>query len=284
MRVALVQSRISPGEKEDNWRGALPLFEQAMARHPQVIVFPEAFLSGVNFIVLRQMAEPVPDGPACRALQELAQRHAVHLVAGILELGEDGKVYDTAVLFDPNGQLLARYRRRFLWRGERNYVSAGDTPVIVDTAVGRIGLLIGYDICFPEACATFLRADVDIAVCCASVFSQLNFNAERLALSRAMDHHCYFVYANAIGFHQFANMAYTGGSGIFADPYFLQVQLSQPRRDDLGCLAKCGTGEEWLTADLHITELAAARTSRLPFKGDENFTVIQHRAESLSRR
>ncbi|MCA1604036.1 MAG: carbon-nitrogen hydrolase family protein [Acidobacteria bacterium] len=284
VRVALIQNRISQGEKEDNWRRALLLFEQAMAQDPQLVVFPEAFISGVNFIILRQMAEPIPDGLACRTLQELAQQHAVHLVAGVLELGTDGKIYDTAVLFDPAGRLLAKYRRRFLWRGERNYVNAGDTPAVVDTALGKIGLLVGYDICFPEACATFLRADVDIAVCCASVFSRLNFNAERLALSRAMDHHCYFVYANAIGFHQFANMTYTGGSGIFADPYFLQVQLSRPTEDDLGCLAKCGTDEEWCTADLHITELAEARASRLPFKGDEDFTLSRHRAESLSQR
>ena len=268
VKVGLLQTHIDQGEKDANWSGMMRLFERLLAEEPQIVVLPEAFVSGVNFIILRQMAERIPDGPTCQRLRKLAAGHRVQLVAGVLEEGEDGRIYDSAVVIGPDGELLARYRRRFRWIGERNYISAGTEPVVVETPLGRLGLLVGYDLCFPEACAGFLAADVDIAVCVASVFERLAFNTSRLAPARAMDHHCYFLYANAVGFHQFANMRYPGRSSIHADPYYLQVQRGQACRDDLGTLAQADREPCFLTADLHIEALARARASRLPFKGD----------------
>jgi predicted amidohydrolase len=272
--VAVLQTCIQQGEKERNWINAMQLLEQAVEHGSRLVVFPEAFISGVNFIILRQMAEPVP-GPTTEKLGELAARHSLHIVAGILEHGENRKIYDSAVLIDPNGSLLAKYRRRFLWTGERNYITAGDCPVTVETALGRIGLLVGYDLFFPEACASFLQSDVDIAVCPASVFERLNFSAPPVARARAMDHHCYFLYANTVGFHQFANMRYTGGSAVFADPYFLQIQMAASQHERLGCLALAGEQPGCLKVELCLEELAAARRAKLPFKSDALFSLQQ---------
>lgn len=277
MPVAILQTHIEQGEKERNWTSAMLLLEEALRQGPRLVVFPEAFVSGVNFIILRQMAEPLP-GPTSDKLSELALRHSLHVVAGILEQGEHNKIYDSSVVIDATGSIVAKYRRRFLWTGERNYVSAGDQAVVVDTVLGRIGLLIGYDLCFPEACSSFLQSDVDIAVCIGSVFERLNFNAPRIALARAIDHHCYFLYANAVGFHQFANMRYTGRSGVFADPYFLQIQMAVAQHDGLGCLTQAGSDRACITAELGIEDLANARRAKLPFKADARFTI--HRSIS----
>lgn len=276
LRAAVIQSRIQQGEKDENWRHALELLQRAMEHRPQLVVLPEAFATGVNFIILKQMAEPIPDGPTCSRLRQLAADLGIHLIAGVLELGDDGHVFDSAVLFDPAGELLGRYRRRFLWVGERNYVAAGAAPLVVDSELGRIGFLVGYDLCFPEACSHFLHQDVDIAVCPASVFERLNFNARHLALARAMDHHCYFLFANAVGFHQFANMTYDGHSGIFADPYFLQIQLAEAAEPGLGRLAEVGPGEGFAVADLHLQDLAQAKRKKLPFRGDAQHTLHRH--------
>lgn len=273
--VALLQTQIEQGEKERNWSGAMALFDRALDSGPKLVVLPEAFASGVNFIILRQMAESVPDGPTCERLRQLAALHSIHIAAGVLEAGEDGRIYDSAIVIDPRGTILGKYRRRFLWTGERNYVSAGSEPAIVATELGRIGLLVGYDLCFPEACSGFLRADVDIAVCMASVFERLNYNAPRLALARAIDHHCYFLYANAVGFHQFANMRYTGASGVFADPYFLQIQMACQAGDGLGVLASAKDQPDFLATGLHLEELARARRSKLPFKEDATYTLAR---------
>jgi len=272
--VAILQTQIEQGEKESNWSGAMEHFKRAMEKGPKLVVFPEAFASGVNFIILRQMAERVPDGPTSERLRQLSALHAVHIAAGVLEAGDDGRIYDSALLLDPRGNVLKKYRRRFLWTGERNYVSAGSDQAVAKTELGNIGLLIGYDLCFPEACGGFLQSDVDIAICMASVFERLNHNAPRIALARAIDHHCYFLYANAVGFHQFANMRYTGSSGIFADPYF-QLQMACAVTEDPGILAHAGDTPDHLTAGLHLEDLARARRSKLPFKEDATYTLAR---------
>lgn len=282
VKAAVVQSRIDQGDKEKNWRRAVALARPALTEGVDLIVFPEAFVSGVNFIILRQMAEPVP-GPTVERLSALAAEHDVHVVAGVLEAGDDGRIYDSAVVIDRAGRLLGRYRRRFAWVGERAYVSVGDGPVTVDTELGRIGLIVGYDLCFPEACATFLAAEVDVIACPASVFARLNHSAPTLARARAMDCHCYLLYANAVGFHQFANMAYTGRSGIHVDPYFAQVQLGAEPRPGLGTLAQAAEEETVLTATLHLDDLRAARVpDRLPFRDDAAYTLARGPAAALS--
>ena len=282
VRVAVLQTWIEQGEKERNWSHAMQLLDQALAHGPKLVVLPEAFVSGVNFIILRQMAEPIP-GPTFCKLSEIAARHSIFIVAGILEQGENGKVYDSAVLLDPSGVLLGKYRRRFLWTGERNYVSAGDASCMIATSLGRIGLLVGYDLSFPEACSSFLESDVDIAVCPASVFERLNVNARHLALARAMDHHCYFLYANAVGLHQFANMRYTGQSAICADPYFLQIQLSAPQQNGLGYLAQTLGEPGYVIAELCLEGLRAARRNKLPFKTDAGF-ALQRQTQAPTER
>src|SRR5215203_2865684 len=88
-RVAVVQSEISQGRNDDNWRGACALMREAMADDPQLVVLPEALITGVNFIILRQMSEPVPDGRCFELLSGAACEHAVHVVAGILERDGD---------------------------------------------------------------------------------------------------------------------------------------------------------------------------------------------------
>jgi predicted amidohydrolase len=273
LRALVIQTVIKQGEKEDNWARAEALLERAAASRPGLVVLPEAFASGVNFVILRSMAEPIPDGPTFQRLARLAARHGTHICAGILELGEAGEVFDTAVLVGRDGSLLGAYRRRFLWVGERNYIRAGGGPVVIPTEFGRVTMIVGYDLCFSQATDHALVADVDLILCPASVFRPLSHSAERLAAARAMDHHCYVLYANALGFHQFANMHYGGRSAILGDPYFLQVQAGEEYRSDLGVLAAADQEETVIAAELRIGALARARARKLPFKGDALFAL-----------
>lgn len=273
IQVSVIQSSIVQGDKERNWARMMSLFDIAMAGRPQLVVLPEAFVSGVNFIVLRQMAEPIPGGATCEKLQGLARERQVHIVAGILESGDDRKIYDSAILIDPSGKLVATYRRRFLWVGERSMISQGTGPLVIDTAIGRLSLIVGYDICFPEACGHALAEEVDAIVCPASVFHPLSINVANVAAARAMDHHCYVVYANCIGFHQFANMQYGGQSGIHGDPYFHHIQLGWTSAEAAAPLAFARDAEEVITAELFVSSLAAARRHKLPFRADASATL-----------
>jgi predicted amidohydrolase len=151
MRIALCQLPVSedPGI---NLRRACDALREASAGGAELAVLPEATM--VRFgSDLRAAAEPL-DGPFCSGLAEAAKETGVALVAGVFEPAPDGRVYNTAVVIDGDGALVAEYRKLHLFDAlgtrESDLVAPGDTMVI--TAIGGvpIGPQICYDIRFPE--------------------------------------------------------------------------------------------------------------------------------------
>ena len=125
----------------------------------QLFVYPELYLSAIGPLnapsprgyTLRRVAETIP-GPLTDRLSALAKELHVWLVPGSLyELGEDRRVYNTALAISPKGKIVARYRKLFPWRPYEKS-AAGDRFVVFDIdGVGRAGLMICYDAWFPEA-------------------------------------------------------------------------------------------------------------------------------------
>lgn len=120
-----------------------------------LIVFPELHLFGVKDDRteehrLRDAAEPLT-GPRVRQLTELAADLGVWLIPGtVCERDAHGGFFNTAVVLSPSGQLVASYRKIFVWRPHEPY-DAGDRFVVFDIpGTGRLGLSICYDAWFPE--------------------------------------------------------------------------------------------------------------------------------------
>jgi predicted amidohydrolase len=122
----------------------------AKASAPErLIIFPECGTTGY-FVGerARELAEPA-DGPTNARLAGLASTLGVHLAVGVIEAaGSD--VYDALALFSPTDGLLASYRKVHLFAGEKAVFAVGSEPCLVDTAFGRVGLTICYDLMFPE--------------------------------------------------------------------------------------------------------------------------------------
>ncbi len=115
----------------------------------RLVVFPECATTGY-FVGERATALAEPrDGPTNAHLAALARTLGSHLAVGVLEAaGPD--VYDALALFSPSGSLLASYRKVHLFAGEKAVFAVGSEPCLVDTAFGRVGLTICYDLMFPE--------------------------------------------------------------------------------------------------------------------------------------
>ncbi len=130
-------------------RGAVA---EAAARGARLVVLPELVASGgviTTWDRARAAAEPL-DGPTVTMLAELSADHDCVLVAGLAEAGEDGRVHNTAVVLD-RGALVASYRKVHLWGAEKSAFVPGDRrPPVVTTSAGRIGVMVCYDLEFPE--------------------------------------------------------------------------------------------------------------------------------------
>ena len=154
VRVAVVQfdPQVGTQNRQTNLINSLDLALQAVMNGANLIVLPELANSGYLFANRQDAfdhAETVPDGPSTRVWIDFAVQHQVYLVAGLVER-DNMRLFDTAVLLGPNG-FIGMYRKAHLWNQEKLWFTPGDLGFpVFDTPIGRIGLLICWDIWFPE--------------------------------------------------------------------------------------------------------------------------------------
>ncbi|MEQ8897258.1 MAG: carbon-nitrogen hydrolase family protein [Roseovarius sp.] len=149
LKVSVAQMHCVPGDVEANLGIIEKLVALAAQEGAKLIVLPEMATTGY-FISdrLNELAEE-EDGPTSRRLGEIAKRHGAYLVVGA-PIREEGKFFDAQLMFSAEGERIATYRKAHLFSAEREWFSAGDTPLVVGTPIGRIGLTVCYDLIFPE--------------------------------------------------------------------------------------------------------------------------------------
>jgi predicted amidohydrolase len=131
-----------------------------------IVLLPELVTSGYVFESAeeaRHLAQPV-DGPALSDWAEEAARGEAVVIGGFAELGDDGVVYNSAAVMGPDG-LLAVYRKTHLWDREKLWFTpGGESPSVVETPFGRIGVAVCYDLYFPELTRGLALAGADVIV------------------------------------------------------------------------------------------------------------------------
>ena len=149
IRVATVQFQHAPGDKAYNLDRVRHFVALAARSRVELIAFPEMCLTGYWHVrkltpeAFEALAEPVPDGPCTQQLLSLSREHDMTIGAGLLELAEDGRVYNAYVVAMPDGRWSVH---RKLHVFEHMNISAGDRYTVFDTPHGcRVGVLICYD-------------------------------------------------------------------------------------------------------------------------------------------
>ena len=153
IRVACLQMEPKIGDPDGNLRRSLELCRRAIANGAQLLVLPELASSGYVFATREEAweaAEELPMGPTCKAWGKFCQDNSVYLVAGIAEVsGND--LFNSSVLFGPQGH-IGTYRKTHLWNRENLFFEPGNSGFpVFHTPIGRISMLICYDVWFPEA-------------------------------------------------------------------------------------------------------------------------------------
>ena len=126
-----------------------------------IICLPEGATlagTGLNYI---SASESIP-GPSTKFLGELAIKYNMYIVAGILER-EYEVVYNTAILIGRNGELIGKYRKVSLPREEiEGGITPGDSLPVFDADFGCIGIMICWDVTFPEVARTLAMQGADV--------------------------------------------------------------------------------------------------------------------------
>ena len=149
IRVASVQFEHSAGDKQANLAKIENFVRQAAGQGVELIVFPEACITGYLFLrklsrqELEALAEPVFNGPSSQTLMALSKRHKMTIGAGLVEIAGDGKMYNTYVVAMPNGE-FQRHRKIHCFISE--HLSCGSEFTVFDSPHDcRLALLTCYD-------------------------------------------------------------------------------------------------------------------------------------------
>ena len=165
-RLALVQMGVKGGERAENLERAVNRVQQAAAQGAQVVVLPECMDLGWTHPAALTEAEPIPTGSTFHLLKTLAQEHKVYLCSGLVE--REGEVtYNSAVLIDPQGELLLLHRKLNELDIGHPYYAQGDRLGVCHTEFGTFGLMICADAFAKDHVITrtlgYLGADVILA-------------------------------------------------------------------------------------------------------------------------
>ena len=152
VRAAVCQVAIDVDDAAGTWRALTGSVERAADGGADLVVLPELCTTGSGFADAREAAaraEP-PTGPTLERLRQLSDRHQVVLVAGWCETSGGDRPYNSAAVID-RGTLVESYRKTHLWDREKLVFTPGaQAAPVVTTRVGRLGLLVCYDLEMPE--------------------------------------------------------------------------------------------------------------------------------------
>ena len=248
MKVALAQLEPALQDKEANVK---KIETAAAGARADLLLVGELFLTGyMARDAFARLAEPL-DGPSVKAVQRIASEHGTHIVFGMPER-EPGtrRLFNASVLVAPDGK-VASYRKvypaNFGPFEEGLYFGRGDALTLVDTKLGKIGLLICYDSFFPELAKAYALQGADLlAIISASPATSKPF-FDRILPARAIENALVVLYANLVGTE--LNIVFQGGT-----------QAIGPRGEDLG-KAKDFV-ESVVTADVDLRDVKTARAFR----------------------
>jgi len=201
VRVAACQIDPQIGEVEKNLDRIGVAVAEAAAAGARVVVLPEAAITGYAFTSLSE-ALPVArraDALADKVLMGLAETNRVTVICGTLE-PSGNEVYNTAMIHTPDGRHF-RYRKMHLpFLGIDRFATPGPSaPDVVEVDGLRIGILICYDLRFPEAARMCALDGADLIALPTNWPVGVDFHPELFAPARAAENHCYLLAADRVG-------------------------------------------------------------------------------------
>ena len=249
MKIALIQSKPILGDKNSN----IEIIKKYTSNiDAELFVFPELFLTGyICRDYLLSLSESI-NGDSLKKISKIAKKNDCTIILGFPERCEknDGMVYNSAALFHPNGDRQVYRKWQLANFGpfqEMQFFGTGNELNVFDTKFGKVGLLICFDIFFPEICRAYFLKGVDILICISASPSATRIYFEKVMVARAIENTAFFLYTNLVGTEE--SLTFWGGNTVV-----------NPRGE---IIAKGGYyKEEAVIADIDLKEIKISRQFR----------------------
>jgi predicted amidohydrolase len=216
-KISLAQICCKAANKTANLKRIEKAVVKAKRQSADIVIFPELSLTG--YVVrdqIYELAETVP-GPSTKILEGIAKRTKMHIVFGMPELTDktQATIYNTAVLVGPNG-LFGKYRKMYLPTHsvfeEKRYFRPGYEAAVFDTELGKIGLIICYDIFFPEVARLTRLKGAQLIACISASPAIRRAYFETLTTARALENTAFLAFVNLVGIED--GLQFWGGSRL----------------------------------------------------------------------
>jgi len=267
-----ISSRV--GDKKYNIENIKRIIKQAKKREADLVAFPELALTGY---VVRdrayELAEPVPAGPSVRQIEDIAKKENIHIILGMIERSAKASavLHNTALLIGPKG-FIGKYQKMYLPTHsvfeEKRYFRPGYQTPVFETEIGKLGMIICYDVYFPEVTRVLSLKGAKLIVCISASPSVRRGFFETLTAARAIENSVFVAFVNLVGIED--GLQFWGGSRIIAPSGNL---ISQAKYDE----------DDLTTAKISYSDLTRVQ-AWVPTLRDlrpEIFNSLKEEAESL---
>jgi predicted amidohydrolase len=273
IKIALAQMSCKREGKAENLKKIEKIVIKAKKQSADLVIFPELSLTG--YVVrdqIYELAETIP-GPSTEAVENIAKKTKTHIIFGMPELSEKAQatIYNSAVLVGPKG-FIGKYRKMYLPTHsvfeEKRYFRPGYQAAVFDTDLGKVGLIICYDIFFPEVSRLTRLKGAQLIVCISASPAMRRVFFETLTVARAIENTAFLAYVNLVGIED--GLQFWGGSRIVGPNGKVIVQA---KYDD----------EDLVMCDVDYTDIRSVETF-VPTLRDlrpELFDELKSQAENL---
>lgn len=214
-KVAVVQDDFNRKDTQKNISLMKNYVASCMRNHPgtKLILFPELAVTGYRLTEEIINVAEEREGPAFEQIASLAQQYHVYIGYGFVEKGSNGDIYNSMNLVSNIGKRVATYQKVHLNPLENHLFASGERLVTVETEMGKLGLLICWDLAFPEMARLLTLEGAELLLAPSAWEAPHDWSYRQMPLARAMDNVVYVATCNHVG--QAGKLSFFGGSAIF---------------------------------------------------------------------
>jgi len=233
-KIALAQISCRQGDKKGNLDKITKALERAKKQGAELVILPELSLTG--YVVrdeIYNLAERIP-GPSTQIVEEAAKKNHLYVVFGMPEVSQmtQATLHNAAVAIGPDG-LIGKYHKMYLPTHsifeEKRYFRPGYQTAVFDTVLGKLGLIICYDIYFPEVTRLTRLKGAQLLICISASPGVRRSFFEVLTVARAIENTAFLAFVNLAGIQD--GLQFWGGSRIVGPSGRVLVQAKYDEED-----------------------------------------------------